>query len=79
MLICHCKGLRDRDVRCAVAQGARSAGQVLSACGAGSICGGCLPLIAEVIAEAQAGGQGGPEGHASRPFAPAAAGLSLIR
>lgn len=74
MLICHCKGLRDRDVHRAVAQGARSAGQVLSACGAGSVCGGCLPLIAEVVAEAQ----GGPEAHAS-PFAPAAAGLSLVR
>jgi len=78
MLICHCKGLRDRDVHRAVAQGARSPGQVLSACGAGSICGGCLPLIAEVVAEAQAGAQGGAEGQASA-FAPAAAGLSLIR
>lgn len=79
MLICHCKGLRDRDVRCAVARGARSAGQVLSSCGAGSVCGGCLPLIAEVVAEAQAGAPGGADGHAARPFAPVSAALSLIR
>lgn len=79
MLICHCKGLRDRDVHRAVAQGARSPGQVLSLCGAGSICGGCLPLIAEVVAEAQAGAPGEPDGHASRPFAPVASAHPLIR
>jgi bacterioferritin-associated ferredoxin len=51
MLVCHCQGLSDRDVRQAVRSGARSRGQVTRSCGAGGRCGGCRPLIEEILAD----------------------------
>lgn len=55
MLVCHCKGLTDRDVRSAVRDGAQSRRQVTRSCGAGGRCGGCRPLIDEILAQELAG------------------------
>ena len=49
MIVCHCKGLSDAAIREAVRDGARSFRQVARACGAGRKCGGCRPIIRELI------------------------------
>ncbi len=49
MLVCHCKGLSDRHVRAAVSSGADTRRKVVRACGAGSVCGGCRPVIDEIL------------------------------
>jgi bacterioferritin-associated ferredoxin len=51
MLVCHCKGVSDRTVRDAVALGATSRRAVARACGAGTVCGGCRPVIEEIVAQ----------------------------
>jgi bacterioferritin-associated ferredoxin len=51
MLVCHCFVIRARDVRSAIQSGARNACDVARACGAGGGCGGCVPLIEELLAE----------------------------
>ncbi len=51
MLVCHCHGVSDRKVREALAKGACTRFQVMRACRAGSRCGGCHPLIEQLIAE----------------------------
>lgn len=50
MLVCHCKVVNDRTVREAIRSGARTPRQVALACNAGRRCGGCRPLICELIA-----------------------------
>jgi bacterioferritin-associated ferredoxin len=49
VLVCHCKGLTDREVHCAIRAGAATQREVARACGAGSVCGGCRPLIDELL------------------------------
>jgi bacterioferritin-associated ferredoxin len=50
MLVCHCKRVCDRTiretVRCGVAATSEDVGR---ACGAGTRCGGCRPLIDDLI------------------------------
>jgi bacterioferritin-associated ferredoxin len=65
VLVCHCKAVSEREVRRAVGAGARTRRQVVRACGAGSVCGGCRPVIDEILAEqaspgaaSSAGGRG---------------------
>lgn len=54
MRVCHCHGVTDREIRACVKSGARSAEAVGRACGAGSSCGGCKPLV-EHLVEREAG------------------------
>ena len=54
MLICHCKGLTDRAVRRTVKGGACTVAEVTRSCGAGGVCGGCRPMIEEIVDEASA-------------------------
>jgi len=49
MLVCHCKGLSDREIDRAIRAGAATSCDVARSCGAGSICGGCRPLIDELL------------------------------
>ena len=49
MIVCHCKAISDRSIRQAVREGARSPRQVARACEAGRRCGGCHPVIREII------------------------------
>lgn len=49
MLVCSCNGVSDRKVRKAVRKGAQNAGQVGRMCGAGTTCGGCLPMIRQIV------------------------------
>jgi len=49
VLVCHCKGLTDREIHRAIRAGACTQREVARECGAGSICGGCRPLIDELL------------------------------
>jgi bacterioferritin-associated ferredoxin len=49
MILCHCMGVSDQAVRRAVRNGAGCVRDVARACGAGTGCGGCRPLIQELI------------------------------
>jgi len=51
MLVCHCKGLTDRQVRDAVRDGAGTRRQLSRSCGAGAVCGGCRPVLQEILEE----------------------------
>ena len=52
MLVCHCRVVSDRAVRAAVSAGAANLDDVASLCGAGSECGGCVPSVEALLAEA---------------------------
>jgi bacterioferritin-associated ferredoxin len=49
MIVCHCHGVTDREIRASVQGGARTCEDVADACGASSGCGGCASLVAEII------------------------------
>jgi len=49
VIVCHCKGITDREIRSAVREGAATHRQVGRACQAGRTCGGCHPVIREII------------------------------
>jgi bacterioferritin-associated ferredoxin len=49
MLVCHCKNKTDRDVRAALAEGARTCDDIASRCEAGSACGGCRSAIRNLL------------------------------
>jgi bacterioferritin-associated ferredoxin len=50
VIVCHCKAVNEHRIRDAVRSGARSCRQVTRACDAGGHCGGCRPVIREIIA-----------------------------
>jgi bacterioferritin-associated ferredoxin len=60
MVVCHCKGLTDRDVCGAIAAGACSGPELARQCGAGSVCGGCRPLLDELLDRHEAASDTGP-------------------
>ena len=49
MIVCHCHGVTDREIRNSVQCGARTCEDVAEACGATSGCGGCESLVAEIV------------------------------
>ena len=51
MIVCHCTQISDRVVRALAHEGAESVEDVMSACGAGACCGGCKPLLEELLVE----------------------------
>jgi bacterioferritin-associated ferredoxin len=51
MFVCHCRAVTDREIREAIAAGARDLAAVGRRCGAGITCGGCCPLIQQLLAE----------------------------
>ena len=52
MLVCHCRGVTDRQIRRLVRDGASSARDVARATGAGLRCGGCRSNVKQVVDEA---------------------------
>lgn len=50
MIVCHCTGVREREIRRLVRNGKRSSGQVARESGAGACCGGCRPEVARIVA-----------------------------
>lgn len=55
MIVCHCCRLSDRAIRTAVQQGACTEEDVAEACGAGGLCGGCVPAVTEILEEERSG------------------------
>jgi bacterioferritin-associated ferredoxin len=55
MIVCHCRGISDRDVRAAIDDGASTLAQVGMRCGAAQRCGGCRFAVADLLASAAAG------------------------
>lgn len=53
MYVCICKGITDRQIRSAVADGAGNLSQVSRELGVASQCGKCACLAKDVIQEAQ--------------------------
>jgi bacterioferritin-associated ferredoxin len=49
MFVCHCRAVTDREIREAIAAGARDLDEVGLRCGAGITCGGCCPLIQQLL------------------------------
>lgn len=52
MLVCHCRGVSDRQIKRAVKNGACSLREVARETGAGMRCGGCRANVAQVVQEA---------------------------
>jgi assimilatory nitrate reductase catalytic subunit len=51
MFVCHCRAVTDGEIREAIQAGACDLDEVGRFCGAGVTCGGCCPLIQELLAE----------------------------
>ncbi|HEY6531829.1 MAG TPA: (2Fe-2S)-binding protein [Acidimicrobiales bacterium] len=51
MIVCHCRVVNHREIGDAVAAGARTVTEVSAVCGAGTACGGCMPAVADMLAE----------------------------
>ena len=49
MIVCMCRGVSDRTVRALIAAGAQTPTEVRKACGAGSDCGKCCAMLAELL------------------------------
>ena len=52
MLVCHCRGITDRQIRRLVKEGACSTRDVARATGAGLRCGRCRSNVKQVVDEA---------------------------
>ena len=48
-LVCHCEAVTERAIRRAIRHGACSVDDVVDLCGAGGRCGGCLPVVEEML------------------------------
>jgi bacterioferritin-associated ferredoxin len=51
VLVCHCRAVNDRQIEAAALCGATTVREIVSACGAGGVCGGCRPAIEEILDE----------------------------
>ena len=54
MLVCHCRGISDRQIKRAVQDGCSSAREVARETGAGMRCGGCRSNVKAIVNEALA-------------------------
>ena len=54
MLVCHCRGISDRQIRRAIKDGATSVREVARETGAGMRCGGCRSNVKRVVSESLA-------------------------
>jgi len=55
MIVCLCTGVPESTVRTMVARGTRTVEALSAACGAGSSCGACFPMLEDLLAEAREG------------------------
>jgi len=51
MYVCHCRAVTDRAIRAHIEQGAHDETVLAERCGAGNGCGGCLPLLRQLLAD----------------------------
>lgn len=52
MVVCHCEVVSDADLRAVIAEGAGDVDEVTARCGAAGHCGGCVPAVEDLLAEA---------------------------
>jgi len=48
MIVCHCHGVTDREIRACIRNGACTTAEIAEHCGASTGCGGCAELVAEI-------------------------------
>lgn len=51
MIVCHCKAVRDDDIRTEVRLGAETVELVAARCGATTRCGSCRPVVEAIVAD----------------------------
>jgi bacterioferritin-associated ferredoxin len=51
MVVCQCQAVNDRTIRAEIASGALDVEAVAARCGAGARCGGCRPVIEDLLSE----------------------------
>jgi bacterioferritin-associated ferredoxin len=51
VIVCHCHGVSDRRIRREARRGATCPEELAQRCGAGSDCGGCRPLLEDLLLE----------------------------
>jgi NAD(P)H-nitrite reductase large subunit len=51
-IVCHCFAVRDRTIQRAIRNGATTLDDVRAECQATSRCGGCEPVVLDMLAEA---------------------------
>jgi bacterioferritin-associated ferredoxin len=49
MYVCSCRGVTDRTIRAAIVAGASTVDEIGRRCGAGTRCGGCWPVLDELL------------------------------
>jgi bacterioferritin-associated ferredoxin len=49
VIVCHCHGVSDRRIRREARRGVGCPDELAERCGAGSDCGGCVPLIEDLM------------------------------
>jgi bacterioferritin-associated ferredoxin len=52
VIVCHCRVVTDHTVRTAISAGATTVADVAALSGAGTGCGGCVPTVEALLAEA---------------------------
>ena len=52
MIVCLCRGVSEAALQHVIDAGATSLGAIADACGAGTDCGACCPLVQELLAYA---------------------------
>jgi bacterioferritin-associated ferredoxin len=55
MYVCHCRAITDGTVRDHIANGISSEADLRASSGAGARCGGCLPTLRQLLADAEMG------------------------
>jgi bacterioferritin-associated ferredoxin len=66
MLVCHCRCVSDREIRACVRNGSLSLREVCKASGAGQGCGGCVPLVKELVRDEATSAASAPSALGSR-------------
>lgn len=51
MIVCHCRAVSDRSIRASIRDGASSVEAVGESTGAAQCCGGCEPMVADILDE----------------------------
>ena len=51
MVVCHCRAVNDKAIVAEILSGAVDADTLAERCGAGSRCGGCRPVVEELLAQ----------------------------
>ena len=71
MLICHCRRVNDGVARAAIEAGATDLDGLAELCRAGSGCGGCHPILEELLRGGPSGFDDGAPAYAQRVMTPA--------